>query len=135
APTDRVIVTVDNGAGHGPATLDRKIAVMASGSGDPFALGVSWGAVFADIAANVSRPALRANGVDDDRAAIQAALNAASASGGGVVELPESASIRIASSLALPNNVVLKGAGKDRTTIKYERLWPINTDGKDRIGL
>ena len=56
------------------------------------------------------------NGVTDDRVAIQAAVDAVSAAGGGVVYLPPgiyaiTRDVNTASGVLLPNNVTLAGAG------------------------
>lgn len=59
----------------------------------------------------------KANGVADDRGAIQAAINAASAAGGGVVSLP-SGVLLINAPLMVKRNVKLQGTGAATTTIK-----------------
>jgi hypothetical protein len=130
--TAKAVIAVDNGNGTGPSVLDRQIDV-AAGSGDPFALGVGWGAGFSSIA---SKPAhkVTCSGVVDDAPAVQSAMDMLAASGGGVLQLP-SGTCRFASSLKLVSRVVLQGAGKDRTVIKYEASYPLAGIGLDLAGV
>lgn len=136
----KAAITVDNGNGTGPALLDRQIDV-AAGGGDPFALGVGWGAGFSAIAAKVVLAASDArlgskvvcNGLVDDTPAIQAAVDLV-ATGGGVLQLPPG-TCRLAGSLKLRSRVVLQGAGKDRTVIRYEANYPLWGRGLDLAGV
>src|SRR5258706_2959024 len=114
-PTSASVIMVDNGNGTGAAQLDRKITVV-SGSGDPLALGVGWGAGF-KFAGNVIKVNTPCNGAQDDTGAIQAAISSASGSG-GVVQLP-AGTCRLTNTLGMKSNVVLRGAGKDITILKY----------------
>lgn len=57
------------------------------------------------------------NGVTDDTAAVQAAIDAVSAAGGGTILLPVAGNI-IVSGLVLKDRVTLEGIGKGVTTIK-----------------
>jgi hypothetical protein len=130
--TAKAVIAVDNGNGTGPSVLDRQIDV-AAGSGDPFALGVGWGAGFSGIA---SKPAhkVTCSGVVDDAPAVQSAMDMLAASGGGVLQLPPG-TCRFAGSLKLKSRVVLQGAGKDRTVIKYEASYPLWGRGLDLAGV
>ncbi|HEX5697292.1 MAG TPA: glycosyl hydrolase family 28-related protein [Rhodoferax sp.] len=136
----KAAISVDNGNGTGPALLDREIEV-AAGRGDPFALGVGWGAGFSAIAAKVVLAASDArlaskvvcNGLVDDTPAIQAAIDLVAA-GGGVLQLPPG-TCRLAGSLKLKSRVVLQGAGKNRTVIRYEANYPLWGRGLDLAGV
>jgi hypothetical protein len=130
-PTSASIIMVDNGNGTGAVQLNRPITVV-SGSGDPIGLGVGWGAgfTFAGRTLKVSTPC---NGTYDDTANIQAAINSA-ASGGGVVQLP-AGTCHLAKSIMMKSKVVLRGAGKDVTTVKYDSDYPIYSKGADLVGL
>jgi hypothetical protein len=136
----KAAISVDNGNGTGPAWLDREIEV-AAGRGDPFALGVGWGAGFSAIAAKVVLAASDArlaskvvcNGLVDDTPAIQAAMDLVAA-GGGVLQLPPG-TCRLAGSLKLKSRVVLQGAGKSRTVIRYEAHYPLWGRGLDLAGV
>lgn len=65
---------------------------------------------------NVKEFGALGDGTTNDSAAIQAAIDAASASGGGIVRLPEG--VYRCGGLALPKGVSLVGAGMDRTTLR-----------------
>jgi hypothetical protein len=131
-PTSASVIMVDNGNGTGPAQLDRTISVV-SGSGDPFALGVGWGAgfTFANHVISVNTPC---NGSQDDSTNIQNAITAAANSGGGVVQIPAGNCI-LANSLSLSSDVVLRGAGKDVTFLIYQSNYPIFANNLDLVGL
>jgi hypothetical protein len=136
----KAAISVDNGNGTGPALLDREIEVGAGG-GDPFALGVGWGAGFSAIAAKVVLAASDArlaskvvcNGLVDDTPSIQAAIDLV-ATGGGVLQLPPG-TCRLTGSIKLKSRVVLQGAGKDRTVLKYEADYPLWGRGLDLAGV
>lgn len=136
------VITVDNGNGTGVARLDRVIDVVAAGSGDPFQLGVGWAAAFATLAGTVvdaahdPRLATRmiCDGQRDDTAAVQAAIDLASANGGGIVQVP-AGSCRLAGRMTLASRVVVQGAGKDATTIVYESNYPFLGTNLDLAGV
>jgi hypothetical protein len=130
--TGKAVIAVDNGNGTGPSVLDRPIE-LAAGGGDPFALGVGWGAGFADIA---SRQALKVacSGVADDTLAVQSAMDMLAAKGGGVLQLAPG-TCRFAGSLKLKSRVVLQGAGKDKTLIAYEASYPLWGRALDLVGV
>jgi hypothetical protein len=129
--TSAAVIMVNNGNGTEAAQLDRKIAVV-SGSGDPLALGVGWGAGF-KFAGNAMKVNTPCNGSQDDTGAIQAAISSVPGSG-GVVQLP-SGTCRVTRSLGMKSNVVLQGAGKDRTILRYEVNYPIVAQGFDLVGI
>jgi hypothetical protein len=132
APTSAAVVMVDNGNGTGPVQVDRPIAVVL-GSGDPFGLGVGWAAgfTFSGRAIAVSTPC---NGIADDSVNIQNAIVSAATNGGGVVVLP-SGTCLLVNSLSMRSNVVLQGAGKNNTILKYQSNYPIYSQGSDLVGL
>ncbi len=142
AASSAAVVVVDNGNGSGPVTLDRKIETLSSGSGDPFALGVGWGAGFSEIAgtvidaANDSRLPRKAqcNGGTDDSAAIQGAIELAASGGGGVVKLP-AGTCRLADRMSLRSRVVVQGAGKAATVVVYESNYAFLGIGLDLVGV
>lgn len=90
-----------------------------SGYGPTEAL-VSTGRVFSGLTGNLFNVldygAVR-DGVTNDRTAIQAAITAASAAGGGIVYFPAGTYL-VSSRIELKDAVCLVGAGRDVTTIK-----------------
>ena len=91
-----------------------------------------WAAGFAGIASRVFnatsdsrlKSKVACNEVADDTATIQSAIDLIAATGGGVMQFPPG-TCRLAGSLILKSGVVLQGAGKDRTVIKYEGNYPL----------
>ena len=141
-PTSATVIAVDNGNGTGPTPLDRTIAVVNAGSGDPLNLGVGWAAAFSTLTgrtiatATDSRLSSKAvcNGSQDDTQAIQSAVDLAASIGGAVVTIP-AGTCRLAGGIALRSNVVLQGAGKTSTTLAYESNYPIFAVGIDLAGV
>ncbi|RYZ61757.1 MAG: hypothetical protein EOP09_19575, partial [Proteobacteria bacterium] len=131
AVSSQVSFLVNNGNGSGSVASSRP-AVIVAGSGDPFQLKVSWGAAlnFNDRLLPVTTPC---NGTADDTAAIEAKLNAVTATG-AVVVLP-AGTCRITRGLSLKSKTVLQGAGKSSTIVSYEANFPIYAENKDSIGL
>jgi hypothetical protein len=125
------VILVNNGNGTGAKQLDRTIRVVA-GSGDPLGLGVGWAAGFT-FAGHTVAVITPCNGTSDDSANIQSAINTASSSG-AIVALP-AGTCRLASSLTMRSNVVLQGAGKTATLLRYESNYPISSQGQDLVGL
>lgn len=115
-----------------------------SGGTDLFGLGVPWSKAFDDIGTNIinvrSEPYLAAgNGMADDSTAIQAAIDAAAAAGGGVVYLPQGTYNTAGEKITLKPKVVLKGDGPDKTVLTTlavpdENSHMIRLDG-DYIGI
>ncbi len=68
------------------------------------------------------------DGVTDDKAAIQAAINAANAAGGGVVFFP-GGTYRVASSLTTYATVTLRGVEKARSVIKVDHNASVQFTG------
>ena len=135
-------ITVDNGNGSGPVTLDRSIAILRAPGNDPFALGVSWAIAFAPIASHVidttsdlrlGQP-VRCDGTTDDTASLQRAIVLASNDGGGIVQLP-AGTCRLTDWLPMKSRVVLQGAGKSATEIRYTGNYPVFAQNVDLIGL
>ena len=140
--TKAAAVLVDNGNGSGAAALDRTIEVAADGAGDPFGLGVGWGAAFSAVsnrtidAATDARLASKVvcNGSANDSPAIQAAIELAAATGGGVVRLP-AGNCRLGAGLALRSRVVVQGAGKAATELVYAANYPVLGVNLDLAGI
>ena len=120
-------VMVSNGYG-GETAVDLPIKAVDGGT-DYFNLGVGWAGKL-NFYANVynvqtdgrlGRKA-RGDGGTNDQPAIQAAMDQAAADGGGVVYLP-AGTYKLAQSggagLLMRNRVVLRGAGKDQTVVKF----------------
>ncbi len=120
---DTYELVVNNGFGGawGDSAALETIDAQSS-TADPLDLDVPWGSEFTGIAANTynvktdSRLALKAvgDGVANDRAAIQAAIDTANAAGGGVVDFPAGEYLIEYSSgngLTMKANVVLRGVG------------------------
>lgn len=140
--TNAAALLVDNGNGSGAAALDRMIEVAADGAGDPFGLGVGWGAGFSAIAGRTIDAATDArlarkvacNGNADDSPALQAAIELAAASGGGVVRLP-AGNCRLAAGVELRSRVVVQGAGKAATELVYAANYPVLGVKLDLVGI
>ncbi|MDR1939030.1 MAG: hypothetical protein LBQ73_11125, partial [Tannerellaceae bacterium] len=132
-------VCVNNEAGgkYGDHFLSEPFSVRPAGL-DPFGLDVPWGADFT-FSGNVynvmadsrlSRHA-RGDGRNNDRAAIQEAIDKASADGGGVVYLPEGVyklAYSSGSGITMQSRVVLKGDGADKTLVRYGYGEPFSTE-------
>lgn len=119
-------VKISNGVGGSLGFSDVEDEVVAIGKGsDPLGLGVWWAnEIPANVWSNVydvtSDPFhATGNGLTDDTAAIQAALNLAGSTGGGTVYLPPG-NYRITTGLLiLYPKIVLLGAGESQTKILY----------------
>ena len=140
--TRNSMITVDNGNGTGVSIVDRKIEVIVGSSGDPFALGVGWAAGFSRISSRVfnvvndsrlTKKVLCNEDVDGTNS-LQGAIDQVAASGGGVLQLPAGI-CRLAGTLKLKSNVVIQGAGKNRTYIKYEGNYALWGRGVDLSGV
>lgn len=140
--TTAATISVDNGNGTGAAVLDRRVDVVFSGSGDPFGLGIGWTAGYAGMAGRVVQAAsdsrlatkVSCNGSTNDAPALQAAVNLAAANGGGVVQLP-AGTCRLAGGFGLKSNVVVQGAGKTSTVLRYEQDYPFWGSKLDLTGV
>ncbi|MDB5819432.1 MAG: hypothetical protein JWQ11_3072, partial [Rhizobacter sp.] len=140
--TSAAVVTVENGSGSGAVTLDRRIAVRTGQSGDAFGLGTGWASGFSAFSSRVvygaSDSRLSSKVVCDNRQdaanAIQAAIDLAASNAGGVVQLP-SGVCYIGNGLALRSNVVLQGAGRDATTLRYAGNYPLYGVNIDLAGV
>jgi hypothetical protein len=126
-------VNVQNGYGGtwGQGSLSYTLTARTSAS-DPFNLGVPWGADFASIATNVyniktdSRLSIHAvgDGVTNDTAAIQNAINTATSAGGGVVYFPAGTyevygpTGNDGDGVQMWSNVVLEGVSATQSTLQ-----------------
>ena len=143
AASSAATISVDNGNGSGPATLDRTIEALAGGSGDPFGLGVGWASGFGALAGTTIDAARDArlgqkvacNGASDDSGALQAAIELAAANGGGLVQLPAGQCLMKSGRMTLRSRVVVQGAGKAQTEIVYSADYPVSATGVDLAGL
>jgi hypothetical protein len=114
-PPARYAVQVSNTSGRVWIRLpDETLTVVAKGE-DPLGLGVSWAGDF-HWQQRFSVADYR-QGAGDDTAAIQAAINAAQAAGGGVAFIP--AGEYTITGLKLPQGVVLLGEDQQRTILNY----------------
>lgn len=77
---------------------------------------------------NVKHPDYGAlgDGATNDRAAIQAAIDAASSAGGGIAYVPRGTFVVGTSALSVPSNVTLAGSGRLTTTLKTANSTQIN---------
>lgn len=128
----QVEIWVDNGNGTGATLLDRSISSVTGNGKDPFSLGVGWGNAFTGISGR--RTPVNCNGTDDDSAALQASIDLAAATGGGVVVLP-AGTCRINKTVNLKSQVVLQGAGKSATVLVYATNYPLMGRGIRLAGL
>ena len=132
-PTATATITVDNGNGTGSVQLDRTVNVIA-GSGDPLQLGTGWGAGFT-FGGRILTVTTPCDGTQNDAPQIQAAIDTAANSGGGVILLPSKTTCRIDSTLTMRSKVVLQGGGRTATVLSYRRNYPISASGADLLGL
>ena len=122
-------VMVSNGlSGSAETAVEQPVTGIRAGA-DYFGLNVGWAAKL-DFYGNVynvrtdGRLARKAtgNGSTDDQQAIQAAIDRAAADGGGVVYLP-AGTYKMqqggGASLFMRSRVVVRGAGKDQTILKF----------------
>lgn len=140
------VIIVDNKNGSGPATLDRPVEAVVGKGTDPFGLGVGWGDGFSTIAGRVINAAsdsrlsrkVKCDGAADDSVALQASISLASQLGGAVVQLPAGTCL-YTQGLALASKVVVQGAGKGKTVLRYNAanlgVHAIAARGLDLIGL
>jgi hypothetical protein len=132
--TYSVFVKNDNTIPYdGAETQSATTLLGRAAAADPFSLGVGWGMDFALFSGNVynvkTDPRLSqhavGDGVANDQAAIQAAINTAHAAGGGVVYLPAGTYKLIDTGsgghdmIDMKSNVVLQGAGQGSTIVQY----------------
>ena len=132
-------LSVSNGAGgkYGENLFAESLPVREPAA-DPFKLDVPWGADF-NFSANIYNvktdkrltQQAKGDGVSNDRAAIQEAIDKAGENGGGVVLLPAGTYKLVyaaGSGITMKSRVVLKGEGKERTIIKYGFGKPFSTE-------
>lgn len=108
---------VDNDLG---ATSTTKLTVTARVGKDYLGLGVGWGVNFGFVETNVVTLNASADTSFDAFPSIQQTINQLSQQGGGLIVLGEGEfHWRTCGSLQLHSNVVIKGAGVNRTTIFF----------------
>ena len=126
-----------NGAGGdwGETIAADPLPVRAGGD-DPFTLGGPWAGDCPAVPASVydikSDPRLtlwaKGDGTTDDAAAIQNAIDVASAAGGGVVHFPNGSynivTFRDNIGLVMKSNVVLRGQSRNGTVLKFTPTAP-----------
>lgn len=130
-------LNVTNGAGgkYGENLFDEALLVREVAA-DPFKLDVPWGADF-NFSSNIYNvktdtrlsQLAKGDGIANDRAAIQEAIDKAGENG-GVVFLPAGTYKLVYSSgsgITMKSRMVLKGEGKDKTIIKYGYGQPFST--------
>lgn len=151
-------VYVRNGFGSslGETRVEQTLTALAAGD-DYFQLGVGWASKlsYTQNVYNVrtdSRLALKAvgDGLANDLPALQAAIDRASADGGGIVYLPAGTYKSVPGpgmvGLFMRSRVALQGAGKATTSIRYGydtqapgwdpgRHWGIVWNGASQAGL
>lgn len=126
-------IRINNGLGGSYGNSDAGFTLTGRAGGtDAFGLGVPWGAdfTFSGNQYNVktdSRLSIKAmgNGVANDAAAIQNAIQKARDAGGGVVYFPSGTYLTVMHSvytnvcLSMRENVVFRGDGMDASTIVF----------------
>jgi hypothetical protein len=128
-----VEIRADNGNGTGPTALEGEVRAVGDGGSDPLRLGVGWAAGFS-FSNRVFPSKAKCDGKADDTSTIAEAILAASKNGGATVELPAGI-CRIAGTINLASNVILRGAGQNITILRYEGNYPVFADGLDLVGL
>jgi hypothetical protein len=108
-------ILVDNDLG---ATSTTKLTVAAKVGKDYLGLGVGWGVNFGFVETNVVTLNASSDTSFDAFPSIQQTINQLSQQGGGMLVLSEGEfHWRTCSSLQIHGNIVIKGAGVNRTTI------------------
>jgi len=111
---------VNNGLGGNYGTVTGPVLTgTITGGSDPFGLGVPWGADFASYSSHVYTVPF-VSSTTNMTPAIQAAINAVSGSGGGIVALQSgtySLSPGSGAFLYMATKVVLEGAGMNNTVL------------------
>jgi len=131
-----VILTVDNGNLSGPTRMDRPVDVVPGDGSDAYRVGVGWTVGLPPPGMFEVRPDAAADGEKDDSGAIQDAIDKAAAHGGGGTVLLPAGTCKVARPMTLKSGVILQGAGKDKTFLRYEKSnYPIYASKVDLIGL
>ena len=143
---DTYDVLVSNGYGGSYSqTTGPQLKAKAAGT-DYWGLGTTWATdyTFSTNVYNIktdSRLAIKAagDGVTDDSAAIQGAINAANAAGGGVVYFPAGTYNVSGHTFGMKSNVILQGAGMNASRILDDggliSGTPLFSGGPSKIGV
>lgn len=118
-PRGKYFVEVNNGPKNNWARLEsgQTLRVVEDGE-DPLGLGVAWAKDFVwDVEFNAADYGAKAGDNQEDTAAIQTAVDACEAAGGGIVRIP--AGEYLISEIRLGHKVVLMGEGREVTRLKY----------------
>jgi len=114
-PIGEYILCVHNGSGGG------------AGWSDPFRFSVKQPERWPERVFNVRDFGARGNDVDDDTAAVRAALKAAEENGGGVVFFPWGI-YRLSDWLFVPARTTLRGEDRETTWLKWPQTEPSSPD-------
>jgi hypothetical protein len=109
-------VVVDNGLGATACGPTQLVGIVREGNNDFFNLGVNWGKDFSTYQTKTGVALNPSGGDDSDN--IRGALEQVSNAGGGIVNL-SAGTFTTKTRLDIPNNVVLRGAGRDATVINW----------------
>jgi len=126
APGATVSIAIDNGNGAGPQAARPPLAVVqGDGVTAPFGGEAGWLSLFTPLLPHV-RQVPCVNGAPVAKA-ISEAIIALSRRGGGVVQLG-AGKCTLERQVTLASNIILQGAGQDRTRITYSADYPLSAE-------
>lgn len=127
------IATILGGLDTEIAAAREAINFLLGAPPENLAKTIEWGA--GNVYSVLAYGAL-ADGSTDDTTAIQEAINAASAAGGGVVLLPaQASSYKVVGTLTLDDNIWLKGEGAVIDATGHDAGFIITALNKSRVGI
>lgn len=127
-----VAVRVDNGGGLAPATADQTIEIVAGAGHNIFGGEAGWLDLFASLLGRIAQ--VDCSGNRSASQAIQTQADALARSGGGMISL--SAGVcTLDSSIVLPSNIILQGAGQNATQLLYRSDYPLSAIQKQVIAI
>ncbi|CAN5190252.1 hypothetical protein BH10PSE13_BH10PSE13_05090 [soil metagenome] len=127
-----VPIAIDNGNGAGPQAARQLLAIVAGdGVAAPFGGDAGWLSLFAPLLPRV-RHVPCANGAPVAKAMSEAIM--ALSRQGGVVQLG-AGTCTLERQVRLASNIILQGAGQDRTRIIYSADYPLSAEGLRVIAL